>query len=308
MQFTRKKLTLETVRQLSLTEVCYDEMVSYKDLEEKTNKIREMVIKMLTESGSGHPAGALGSADFWTYLYFGGFLKYDPKDPWMEGRDRVVLSAGHYCPVLYAVLAEAGYFDQEELSTLRQIGSRLQGHPVARKLPGIENSSGPLGQGISIAVGMALADKIDKKKRKTICFMGDGEQNEGQVWEAYMAASKFKLSNLLVIIDRNNIQIDGFTETVMPIEPLANKLESFGFYVMDIDGHNYEEIENALRRSEVIHDKPSVIILRTVPGKGVDFMENKFEWHGRAPGIGDAVQALMELEEVRTLRGRVSND
>lgn len=278
------------------------------DLELRSNRVRELVIKMLTEAGSGHPAGALGSADFWTWLYFGGFLKHDPKNPWKDSRDRVVLSAGHYCPVQYAVLAEAGYFPIEELATLRQVGSRLQGHPVARRLPGIENSSGPLGQGISVAVGMALADKMDGNNRKVICFMGDGEQNEGQVWEAYMSANKFKLSNLLVVIDRNNIQIDGFTETVMPLEPLTNKLESFGFKAMEINGHDFEDIERAYRMFEVTHDRPSVIVLKTVPGKGVGFMENKYEWHGKAPVIGEAVQALMEIKRVRSLNGRVEND
>lgn len=277
-------------------------------LTEKASEIRELIIKMLAEAGSGHPAGALGSADFWTWLYFGGLLKHDPKNPWMENRDRVVLSAGHYCPVQYAVLSMSGYFPEEELSTLRQVGGRLQGHPVAKKLPGIENSSGPLGQGISVAVGMALADKIDERKRKTICFMGDGEQNEGQVWEAYMSASKFSLSNLLIVIDRNNIQIDGFTETVMPLEPFANKLESFGLKVLEVDGHDFEEIESAFRMSEVIHDRPCVIVLRTVPGRGVDFMEYKYEWHGKAPNVGETVQALMDIERIRTLDGRVTND
>ncbi len=278
------------------------------DLVLKASLVRERVIKMLTEAGSGHPAGALGSADFWTWLYFGGFLNYDPRNPWMEDRDRVVLSAGHYCPVQYAVLAEAGYFSVEELSTLRQIGSRLQGHPVARRLPGIENSSGPLGQGISVAVGMALADKIDKKNKKVICFMGDGEQNEGQVWEAYMSANKYKLANLLVVIDRNNIQIDGFSESVMPLEPLVNKMESFGFKVIEVNGHDFEEIERAFRLYEVTHDKPSVIILRTIPGKGVGFMENNYDWHGKALQVGETVQALMELNKIRTLEGKVVND
>ncbi len=278
------------------------------DLSLKASVIREEIIKMLLTAGSGHPAGALGSADFFATLYFGGLLKYFPSDPWNEERDRLVLSAGHYCPVLYATLAEAGYFSKEELSTLRKLGTRLQGHPVARFLPGIENSSGPLGQGISVAVGMALADKMDNKKRKTICFMGDGEQNEGQVWEAYMSAAKFKLNNLLVVIDRNNIQIDGFTDDVMPTEPLKGKMESFGFYVLEIDGHNFEEIVDAYHKTEVVHEMPSVIILRTIPGKGVDFMENDYNWHGKAPGIGETVQALMEIRKVRTLDGRVLND
>lgn len=278
------------------------------DLSLKASAIREEIIKMLLEAGSGHPAGALGSADFFAALYFGGLMKHFPSDPWSADRDRLVLSAGHYCPVLYATLAEAGYFPKEELSSLRKINTRLQGHPVARLLPGIENSSGPLGQGISVAVGMALADKMENRQRKTICFMGDGEQNEGQVWEAYMSANKFKLNNLLVVIDRNNIQIDGFTKDIMPLEPLKEKLLSFGFYVLEIDGHNFEVIEDAYKKTETVHDKPSVIILRTIPGKGVDFMENNYSWHGRAPGIGETVQALMEIRKVRTLDGRVSND
>ena len=280
----------------------------FSDLEVKANEIRAEVIKMLVEAGTGHPAGALGSADFWTLLYLGGLIKVYPQDPWNEERDRVVLSAGHYCPVLYAVLAEAGFFPKEELSSLRKIDSRLQGHPVARMLPGIENSSGTLGQGISVAVGMALAARMDKKKHRVICFMGDGEQNEGQVWEAYMSAAKYKLSNLTVVVDRNNIQIDGHTEDVMPLEPLVEKLQAFGFKVMEVDGHNMEEIEKAMNMAKTTFEKPSAIVLHTIPGKNVDFMENDYVWHGRAPGMGETVQALMELRKVRTLEGRVIND
>jgi transketolase len=282
--------------------------MSFSDLEVKANEIRVEVIKMLVEAETGHPAGALGSADFWTLLYLGGLIKVYPQDPWNEERDRVVLSAGHYCPVLYAVLAEAGFFPKEELSSLRKIDSRLQGHPVARMLPGVENSSGPLGQGISVAVGMALAARMDNKKYRVICFMGDGEQNEGQVWEAYMSAAKYKLSNLTVVIDRNNIQIDGHTEEVMPLEPLGEKLKSFGFEVMEIDGHNMQEIAETMDKAKVYFEKPSAIILRTIPGKNVDFMENDYAWHGRAPGMGETVQALMEIRKVRTLGGRVAND
>ncbi len=278
------------------------------DLRLKASVIREEIIKMLLEAGTGHPAGALGSADFFTWIYFGGEIKHFPKDPWNEERDRVVLSAGHYCPVLYASLAEAGYFSKEELTSLRKTGTRLQGHPVARLLPGIESSSGPLGQGVSVAVGMALVDKMKGNKRKTICFMGDGEQNEGQVWEAYMSANKFRLNNLLLVIDRNNIQIDGFTQDVMPLEPLDKKLEAFGFFVLEVDGHSFEDIASAYEKTKTIHDRTSVIILRTIPGKGVDFMENDYNWHGRAPGIGETVQALLEIRKVRTLDGRVSND
>lgn len=283
-------------------------VVDYIRLQEKANEIREMVIKMLVEAGSGHPAGALGSADFWTYLYLSGEMNLDSNDPWNEERDRVVLSAGHYCPIQYAVLAESGYFPKDELSTLRKINSRLQGHPVARKLPGIENSSGPLGQGISVAVGMALAAKMDIKKHRVICFMGDGEQNEGQVWEAYMSAVKFRLSNLTVVIDRNNIQIDGHTEDVMPLENFAEKLKAFGFSVLEVDGHSMEEIDKAMKMAKVTFEKPTAVVLHTIPGKNVGFMENEYSWHGKAPNVGESVQALMELKKIRTLEGRVVND
>lgn len=282
--------------------------MSVSDLSDRANGIREVVIKMLLEAGSGHPAGALGSADFWTWLYLSGKMNLVGSDPWNSDRDRVVLSAGHYCPVVYAVMAEAGYFPKDELGSLRKINSRLQGHPVAKTLPGIESSSGPLGQGISVAVGMALAGKMDEKKYRVVCFMGDGEQNEGQVWEAYMCASKHKLSNLTVIVDRNNIQIDGHTEDVMPLEPFSEKLNAFGFNVMEIDGHNMEAIEEAMNKARVFFEKPSAIILRTIPGKNVGFMENKHEWHGKTPGIGETVQALMEIRRIRTLEGRISND
>jgi transketolase len=241
-------------------------------------------------------------------LYLGGLIKVYPQDPWNEDRDRVVLSAGHYCPVLYAVLADAGFFPKEELSSLRKIDSRLQGHPVARMLPGIENSSGPLGQGISVAVGMALAARMDNEKYRVICFTGDGEQNEGQVWEAYMSAAKLKLSNLTVVIDRNNIQIDGHAEDVMPLEPFGEKLKAFGFAVIEVDGHNMEEMEKAMNMAKVTFEKPTAIVLHTTPGKNVDFMENDYAWHGRAPGMGETVQALMEIRKVRTLGGRVAND
>lgn len=277
-------------------------------LEEKANDLRLEVIKMLTTAGTGHSAGPLGSADFWTALYFGDLINYRVNEPWWEERDRVVLSAGHYCPVLYAVLAEAGFFPKSELSTLRQLGSRLQGHPVARMLPGVETSSGPLGQGISQAVGVALAAKLDGKKWRTICFMGDGEQNEGEVWEAYMCASKYGLSNLTIVIDRNNIQIDGHTEDVMPLERLAAKLEAFNLNVIEVNGHDIEEIKMAMMRAKVIFEKPTAIILHTIPGKGVDFMENEPAWHGKTPKLGEAVEALAKLRKIRTLGGKISND
>ncbi len=282
--------------------------LSLSALAEKANELRQTVIKMLVNAGSGHPAGALGSADFWTALYLGKLINFHPDDPWWEERDRVVLSAGHYCPIVYAVLAEAGYFPKEELMTLRQMGSRLQGHPVARLLPGIETTSGSLGQGISQAVGMALAAKIDNKRQRIICFMGDGEQDEGQVWEAYLSAAKFQLDNLTIVIDRNNIQLDGHTEDIMPLEVLKDKLAAFNLEVLDIDGHNFEEIINALSRAKVNFGKPTAIILRTIPGMGVEFMENEPVWHGRAPKMGEAVEALAELKRIRTLGGRVVND
>lgn len=278
------------------------------DLQKKANDLRQEVVKMLVNAGTGHSAGPLGSADFWTMLFFGGLINYKAEEPWWEDRDRVVLSAGHYCPILYAVLAEAGYFPKSELSTLRQLGSRLQGHPVARVLPGIETSSGPLGQGISQAVGMALSAKMDDKKWRVVCFMGDGEQDEGQVWEAYLCAAKYALSNLTVVIDRNNIQIDGHTENVMPLDSLAAKLTAFNFNVLEIDGHNLEEIRDAYERARATPEKPTAIILSTIPGKGVDFMENEPGWHGKAPKLAEAVEALAELREIRTLGGKIVND
>ena len=282
--------------------------VSMDDLAEKANLLRAEVVKMLVNAGTGHSAGPLGSADFWTMLYFGGLINYKVDDPWWEERDRVVLSAGHYCPILYAVLAEAGFFPKSLLATLRQLGSKLQGHPVARSLPGIETSSGPLGQGISQAVGMALVAKMDSKKWRVVCFMGDGEQDEGQVWEAYLCAAKYHLSNLTIVVDRNNIQIDGHTEEVMPLDSLSEKLAAFNLNVIEVDGHNLEEIAAALTRAKVIFEKPTAIILRTIPGKDVDFMENEPAWHGKAPGVGEAVEALSELRKIRTLGGRISND
>lgn len=289
--------------------------MNYPALQDKANQLREAVIKMLVNAGSGHSAGPLGTADFWTALYFGNVLKYKPQDPWWDDRDRVVVSAGHYAPIVYATLAEAGFFPKIELETLRQLGSRLQGHPHRlanpnsnQQLPGIENTSGPLGQGVSVAVGLALAARIDKKNWRTICFMGDGEQNEGQVWEAYMLASKYKLNNLTFVIDRNNIQIDGHTESVMPLENLRAKLEGFGLHVLEVDGHNIEEIVDAISQSKAIFEKPTVIILHTIPGKGVEFMENNPAWHGMTPQIGDAAQALAEIHKIRTLNGQIISE
>lgn len=283
-------------------------LASINDLQQKANDLRQEVVKMLVNAGTGHSAGSLGSADFWATLFFGGLINYKPQEPWWEGRDRVILSAGHYCPIFYATLAGAGYFPKSELLSLRQLGSRLQGHPVARSLPGVETSSGPLGQGISQAVGMAMAAKKDNNKWRVVCFMGDGEQDEGQVWEAYLCAAKYGLSNLTVVIDRNNIQIDGHTENVMPLDSLAEKLSAFNLNVLEIDGHNVSAIRDAYERAKVIFEKPTAIILRTTPGKGVDFMENEPSWHGKAPKLAEAMEALAELRKIRTLGGRLSND
>lgn len=263
-------------------------MVDVDFLGKKACEVRKMIIKMVFEAGSGHVGGPLGSADFFISLYFGDVLK--------EG-DRFVLSAGHYCPVLYACLALSGKFHEEELMTLRKLGSKLQGHPHfewngKNNLPGVEVTSGPLGQGVSQAVGMALALQMDGKSNKVICFMGDGEQDEGQVWEAYMLAGREKLSNLTLIIDRNNMQIDGKTDDVMPLEPLKDKLVSFNLEVCEVDGHNFEEIIKSLQISS---DKTVAIILNTIPGKGVSFMENNYLWHGKAPSKKEAELALKEL-------------
>lgn len=263
--------------------------------------IRESIIKMLLKAHSGHSAGPLGMADVFTALYFV-VMHHDPKNPKLEDRDRLVLSNGHICPVLYATLAHVGYFKKEELLTLRQFGTRLQGHPNRHDLPGLETSSGPLGQGTSQAVGMALAARMDQKTHEIYCLTGDGELNEGQVWEAFMFAGKEKLHNLTVIIDRNNIQIDGYTEQVMPLEPLRQKLEAFNFTVLEVDGHNIEEIVDACHKAKAIFEKPVAIIAHTIPGHGVDFMEFKPEWHGKTP---DAKQAKDALHDLRTLKDKI---
>lgn len=276
-------------------------------LELKANSIRQSIIEMLLEAGSGHTAGPLGMADIFTWLYFVG-LKHDPKNPDWELRDRVVLSNGHICPVLYATMAHAGYFPIEELQTLRKFGSRLQGHPHREFLPILESSSGPLGSGLSQAVGMALADRMDNgtKSHTTIyCLMSDGELQEGNSWEGMMLAGKEKLNNIIAIVDRNNIQIDGYTEEVMPLEPLVDKWRSFGWHVEEIDGHNFEMINDAVNKAKAVFEKPSVIIARTIPGKGVEEFEMDFVWHGKAPNKDEANMALKEL---RTLRGKIKGE
>jgi len=278
-----------------------------KSLEITANNIRESIIEMLLEAGSGHTAGPLGMADVFTALFFHA-LKHDPKNPAMPDRDMVVLSNGHICPVYYATLAHAGYFPVEELKTLRKFGSRLQGHPHREFLPLLETSSGPLGSGLSQAVGMALADRMDAGRtssRQIYALLSDGEHDEGQTWEAYLLAGKEKLQNLTVIIDRNSIQIDGFTEDIMPLEPFGDKLRAFGFHVQSIDGHNFESIIDAIGTAQAVFDRPSVIIANTIPGKGVDFMERHYEWHGKPPNKEDADKAMNEL---RTLGGKIASE
>jgi transketolase len=277
-----------------------------QELELKANDIRESIIEMLLEAKSGHTAGPLGMADIFTLLYFH-TLKHEPKKPDWENRDRLVLSNGHICPVLYAAMAHAGYFPVEELKTLRKFGTRLQGHPHREWLPMLETSSGPLASGLAQAVGMALADKMDKKDgdRTIYCLMSDGEQESGAIWEAGMFAGKNKLRNLIGIIDRNNIQIDGFTEDIMPLEPFADKWRAWNWHVIEIDGHNFREIDNAINEAKAIFEKPTMIIAHTIPGKGVKEFERKYEWHGKPPNKEEAEMALKEL---RTLGGKLTSE
>ncbi|HUD20759.1 MAG TPA: transketolase [Candidatus Saccharimonadales bacterium] len=275
-----------------------------KELELKAEEVRTSIIEMLLEAGSGHSAGSLGMADIMTTLYFE-ILNINPKKPdWLE-RDRLVLSCGHICPVLYAAMAHRGFFPLESLKTLRQFGSPLQGHPHNLDLPGVETSSGPLGQGLSQAIGIALAGRLDHAKWQVYAILSDGEHDEGQTWEAILYGAKEKLGNLTVIVDRNNIQIDGLTEEVLPLGSLKDKYQAFGWYVLEIDGHNFNEILSALRHAKAVIDQPVVIIAKTIPGKGVDFMENNFHWHGQAP---DAEQAKVALRELRTLRGQILSE
>lgn len=258
-----------------------------KELEKMALRIRRDIIELLVEAKAGHTAGPLGMADIFTALYFH-VLKHDPKNPDWPERDRLILSNGHICPVRYAAMARAGYFPVEELMTFRKIDSRLEGHPSVKKLPGLETSSGPLGEGLSQACGFALAAKMDKKDRDyhVWCIASDGEHEEGMTWEAAMLAAKYRLNNLTLIIDRNNIQIDGFTEDIMPLEPLREKYEAFGWHVEDINAHDMREVVSTLEESKSIQEKPVCIIANTTPGKGVDFMENRYEWHGVPPGQG----------------------
>ncbi len=283
-------------------------------LELKANEIRQDVIKMLVEAGSGHSAGPLGMADVFTALYFGGVLNYDPKDPWKEDRDRVILSNGHICPVWYPTLSHAGYFPHEELLTLRKLGTRLQGHPQYRFAPGVENTGGPLGQGLSQAIGHALAIRMDVATGKlpqgermpwVYALMSDAELQEGQNWEALMFAGKNNLHNITAVVDRNNIQIDGFTEEIMPIEPLVDKFKAFNWSVIEVDGHNIREVIDAFNKAMAIFENPTVVIAHTIPGKGADFMEWDPAWHGKAPKPEEAKNALNQL---RTLGGKIRSE
>ena len=271
------------------------------------NDIRVSIIEMLLEAKSGHTAGPLDMTDIFTVLYFH-TLRHNPKEPEWPDRDRVVLSNGHICPVLYATLAHAGYFPQEELKTLRKFGSRLQGHPHRDFLPYLETSSGPLASGLSQAVGMALADKIDHGltgERRIYCLMSDGELESGQSWEAAMLGGKEKLHNLVAVIDRNNIQIDGYTEVVMPLEALADKWRAWNWHVIEVDGHNMEEIADAFEAAKSIFGKPTVVIAHTIAGKGVKEFERDYRWHGKPP---NKEEANMALKELRTMGGKIRSE
>lgn len=268
--------------------------VDYGQLKEIATQIRKDIIEAVHAAGSGHPGGSLSAADILAVLYFHK-MKIDPKNPKWEERDKFVLSKGHAAPVLYAALAEKGYFPKEELLKLRHTGAMLQGHPEMKGIPGVEMSTGSLGQGFSAAIGMALAARLDKKSNRIYTLLGDGEVQEGIVWEAAMAASHYKLDNLTAILDFNGLQIDGHNDEVMSIHPIHEKWESFGWHVLTIDGHNMEEIIDALEKAETIKQKPTMIIAKTIKGKGVSFMENQVGWHGNAPKKEEAQQALKEL-------------
>lgn len=275
-----------------------------KALHEVANRLREDVIEMLVEAGSGHSAGPLGMADIFAAMYFG-ILNHKPKQPSWSLRDRLVLSNGHICPIQYAALARAGYFPMKELKTLRKINSHLQGHPHRGSIPGVETTSGPLGSGLSQAIGMALAAKLNNEKHRVYCLMSDGEHQEGNTWEAVMFAGKNRLNNLTAIMDRNNIQIDGFTEDVMPLESIRDKYEAFRWHVIEVNGHDIEEFVAAVYEAKAIYEKPTMIIAHTIPGKSVDFMEKNYLWHGIPPNKEQAREALKQL---RTLGGKIKHE
>ncbi len=279
-------------------------------IEEKARAIRISIIEMLDKAKSGHTGGPLGMADIFATLYFH-VLHHDSKNPFLENRDRLVLSNGHICPVLYAAMGHAGYFPIEKLLTLRQFGSILQGHPHREFLPSLETSSGPLGSGLSQAVGMAIADKRDfgsKYPRYIYCMMSDGEQNEGQPWEAALLAPREKLGNLITIVDRNYIQIDGNTEDIMPLDPMDKKWEAFNWHVQTVDGHNIEEIVQAIICAQAEKEKPSIILAKTIPGKGVSYMEHRFEWHGIPPGISEVEGAPKKEDQTKVALEELKNN
>ena len=283
-----------------------EQQLTLTQLEQKAKLLREDIISMLEHAGSGHSAGPLGLCDIFAALYFN-ILKYDPKNPDWQGRDVFFLSNGHCVPVQYAAMAEAGFFDKDELMTLRRFGSRLQGHPERTRLPGLENTSGPLGSGLSQGAGYAYTlQYIDPTPHRFVYVVtGDGELDEGNIWEAAMFAGKNKLSQLITIVDRNNIQIDGSTDSVMPLEDLRGKWESFGWHVQEIDGHNIDSVIDAVGMAKAITNMPSVIIAHTIPGKGVDFMEYDYHWHGAPPNSEQAKEALHKL---RTLGGKITGE
>lgn len=270
-----------------------------KMIEQRAFEIRKTIITMLAESGAnglgGHTAGPMGMADIFAALYFH-VLNHDPKDPEWQERDRLFLSNGHITPVRYAAMAHAGYFPLEECMTLRKFGSRLQGHPERERLPGIETTSGPLGSGLSQAAGYAYAARMDGKTFRIFCAMSDGEQQEGNTWEGIMFAAKYRLTNLTAIMDRNNIQIEGTTESVMPLEPMAEKYRAFNWHVIEIDGHNVRAFADACAEAAAVSEKPTLILANTTPGKGVEEMENDFKWHGKPPTVEEAKRFLAELE------------
>ncbi len=273
-------------------------------LEKKAEEIRETIINMLVAAGSGHTAGPLGLADIFSAFYFH-ILNHDPENPDWEGRDRLILSNGHTVPVRYAAMAHAGYFPVAECLTLRKFGSRLQGHPERLRLPGLETTSGPLGEGLSQAAGIAYALRMDDKKNRVYCMMSDGEQEEGNTWEAAMFAGKYKLSNLTAVMDRNNIQIDGMTEEVMPLEPIADKYRAFNWHVLEVNGNDIAAFIEAVEEAKAIYEKPTLIIAHTIPGKGVPEIEFDYRWHGKPPTKEEGKRFL---KEVRTLGGRVPGD
>jgi len=273
-------------------------------LDSRANQIRQTIIEMLVAAGSGHTAGPLGMADIFTALYFR-VLKHDPKNPDWAERDRLVLSNGHIVPVRYAAMAHAGYFPVEECLTLRKFGSRLQGHPERLKLPGLETTSGPLGSGLSQAAGMAYASRMNGEKNRIYCAMSDGEHDAGNIWEAAMFAGANKLSNLTGIIDRNNIQIDGYTESIMPLEPFREKYEAFGWHVLEVDGHNIPQFIQACAEAEAIYEKPTLIMAHTIPGKGIHEIERDYRWHGKPPS---AEEGKAFLHELRTMQGKIASE